>query len=88
MRLLERILAPWHALQRHLDVEILWPICCREAGRVYTQDGYVTPIGIVLTQPVDAARAVFAMHAMEDPAWRVLGADEICRRIDALQWTL
>lgn len=33
---------------------------------------------------LDEARGVFAVHAFMDPAWRCLGADEICRRIDRL----
>jgi hypothetical protein len=34
---------------------------------------------------LDHARAVFAVHAFNDPAWQALGEEEIIRRIDALE---
>ena len=33
---------------------------------------------------LDNAKAAFATHAFNDPAWQPLGDDEIARRIDAL----
>lgn len=37
------------------------------------------------TECLDDARTAFAIHAFMDPAWRCLGDEEICRRIDQLQ---
>jgi hypothetical protein len=37
-----------------------------------------------LAQDLDHARAVFAFHAFNDPAWLSLGEDEIVRIIGAL----
>ena len=34
---------------------------------------------------LDHAKAGFAYHAFRDPAWCVLGEDEIIRRIDELE---
>jgi hypothetical protein len=34
---------------------------------------------------LDHAKAAFAYHAFNDPAWLTLGEDEIIRRIDALE---
>lgn len=34
---------------------------------------------------LDHAKAAFASHAFNDPAWMFLGEDEIKRRIDALE---
>jgi hypothetical protein len=33
---------------------------------------------------LDHAKAAFAMHAFQDPAWLSLGADEIAAQIDRL----
>jgi len=33
---------------------------------------------------IDHARAAFAVHAFNDPAWASLGHDEIAKRISAL----
>lgn len=38
-----------------------------------------------LAASLDEARAVFAVHCFMDPAWRCLGDEEICRRIDLLR---
>ncbi len=35
-------------------------------------------------QDIDLAKAAFAYHAFNDPAWLWLGEDEIVRQIDAL----
>lgn len=32
------------------------------------------------------ARAAFALHAFNDPAWLALGKEELLRQIDALPW--
>jgi len=34
---------------------------------------------------MDHAKAAFAYHCYNDPAWKALGDDEIYRRIDALK---
>lgn len=34
---------------------------------------------------LDHAKAAFAVHAFNDPAWMCLGHDEVYSRIDALQ---
>lgn len=87
LELYDLFVAPIRRLQRHVDIQILWPQCCRVAGEAgATQQ--LTCLGLEIVHPVDNARAAFAMHAMSDSAWRVLGADEICRRIDALEWRL
>ena len=61
----------WHARQRSIDMQILWPTCCEQA----------TKAGLTL----DHAKAAFAVHAFHDEAWLCLGEDEITRRIDALE---
>jgi hypothetical protein len=66
-----RLVAAWQALTRRLDVRFLWPSCRDEAAR---RGG-----------SVDLARAAFAMHAYNDPAWLALGPDEIYRRIEGLK---
>jgi hypothetical protein len=53
----------WHARQRAIDLDILWPSCRDQATTL------------------DHARAAFAVHAFNDPAWIELGEDEIYRRI-------
>lgn len=48
----------WWALQRDVDLQILWPECKRQAPNI------------------DQAKAAFAVHAFNDPAWvRAYGAD-------------
>jgi len=54
------------AIQRKMDILILWPECLRQA------------------RDLDHAKAAFTVHAYNDPAWRILGEDEIARRIGAL----
>lgn len=61
------IAAWWHARQRAIDLELLWPIC-----RTGAHD-------------LDHAKAAFAYHALNDPAWQTLGEAEILSRIDALE---
>ena len=56
----------WHARQRALDVQLLWPGCRRHAP------------------DINVARAIFATHALSDPAWLALGPEEMARRIAAL----
>ena len=34
---------------------------------------------------LDYAKCAFALHAVNDRAWQVLGGDEIVRRVDALE---
>jgi hypothetical protein len=63
---LRLILAWWHARQRRIDMDILWPICRREAN------------------DLDHAKAAFAVHAFNDPAWLELGEDKLFKTIDRL----
>lgn len=56
----------WHARQRQIDLDILWPICVRGAN------------------DLDHAKAAFAVHAFNDPAWRELG-EELFNFIDRLE---
>jgi len=56
----------WHARQRAVDLQVLWPACKANA------------------KDIDHAKAAFAVHAFNDPAWVCLGEREIKRRIDAL----
>lgn len=64
--LLQLSLRWWHAKQRQIDMEILWP-----AFRKHAPD-------------LDHARAGFAMHAFDDPAWMSLGDQELIRMIGEL----
>jgi hypothetical protein len=66
----------WRAYQRRIDLEILWPICKREAQNA----NYAGPAG-----PLDHARAAFAVHAFNDPAWMCLGEEAIVEFIDKLR---
>jgi hypothetical protein len=65
------LFASWHAVQRRVDLQILWPACKREAEA----RGF----------DLEYAKAAFALHALQDPAWRSLGEDEVGRRIDRLR---
>lgn len=69
-KLIARLLAPHRAYMRRLDLLILWPSCKQEAQ--------ARGLGL------DAARKAFGMHARRDSAWKVLGHDEISRRIERL----
>ena len=66
MGLWRLILAWWHARQRRIDMDILWPICRREANNL------------------DHAKAAFAVHAYNDPAWMELGEEKLFAFIDGL----
>ena len=59
----------WRARQRKIDLEILWPICCKGAN------------------DLDHAKAAFATHAFNDPAWQALGERELYRFIGRLEPT-
>lgn len=75
----------WHAYQRKLDLDILWPACKREA---YDQREHLKLRCLDDGTPIhwlDAARAAFAVHAYHDKAWLVLGHDGIAQRIDELR---
>jgi len=67
MRLFRWLRDLWHARQRMIDLDVLWP-ACRETAPT-----------------LDRARAAFAVHAFNDPAWQRLGDAEIIRRIDELE---
>jgi hypothetical protein len=56
----------WHARQRQVDMQVLWPVCIQEAG------------------DHDHAKAAFAYHCFNDPAWLELGEDAIVDFIDKL----
>jgi hypothetical protein len=43
------------------------------------------PSCLELAPDLDHAKAAFAFHAFNDPAWLILGEAEIQRRIDALR---
>ena len=43
------------------------------------------PICVENAPDIDQARAAFAVHAFNDPAWRVLGVDVIIESIDNLK---
>jgi hypothetical protein len=57
----------WQARQRDIDLDILWPICLREAG------------------DLDHAKAAFAYHCFNDPAWIALGEERLIAFIDKLE---
>jgi hypothetical protein len=44
------------------------------------------PSCVALAPDIDHAKAAFAMHAFNDPAWQCLGHDEIVRRIEELTY--
>jgi hypothetical protein len=69
------ILSMWRAHQRRIDIEILWPICKREAAAKFGDE-----------QMFNYARGAFAVHAFNDPAWvNALTHDEIVEQIEALE---
>jgi hypothetical protein len=57
----------WHARQRRIDMDILWPICLKGAN------------------DLDHAKAAFAYHCFNDPAWQELGERDIFNFIDRLE---
>lgn len=61
----------WHAKQRQIDLDVLWP-SCKEAAH---EQGL----------PLAHAKMAFAAHCYHDHAWLALGEDEIYKRIDELQ---
>jgi hypothetical protein len=67
MGLVRLISVWWWARMRRLDLEILWPVCKREAP------------------DLEHARAAFAVHAFNDPAWLCLGEDGLIAAIEGLQ---
>jgi hypothetical protein len=67
------IVGLWRRHQRNLDLDILWPICKREAAEYHNPH-----------EVLDVARAMFAVHAFNDPAWLCLGEDAIVEFIDRL----
>lgn len=70
-KLINFILAPWHAALRGIDMNDLWPTCKR--------------VAVEQDLSLDHAKAAFATHALHDPAWMCLGEEEVIRRIDALR---
>ena len=42
------------------------------------------PICVERAPNIDRAKAAFALHAFNDPAWLALGEDELIRRIEAM----
>jgi hypothetical protein len=57
----------WYAHARHIDMDILWPVCLKTADNL------------------DHAKAVFAVHAFNDPAWMIMGEAWIVDFIDSLE---
>ena len=45
------------------------------------------PVCLAAAQNIDEARAVFALHAYDSPAWLCLPPEELTRRIYALEDT-
>ena len=57
----------WRHRQRRYDLQILWPICKKEA------------------RDMDHAKAAFAYHAFNDPAWLCLGEEQLIAAIERLR---
>jgi hypothetical protein len=74
MTLLILLMRWWRAHQRAIDLQVLWPICKREAAARSDPE-----------HALDLAKAGFAVHAFHDEAWLSLGEDAIIRAIDELQ---
>lgn len=64
------LLAPWYAMQRRIDIKVLWPALKQEAER--------------RGHDLDMARDAFAYHAAGEPCWLALGEAECVRRIELL----
>lgn len=64
--MIRRLLGLWHAQQRKIDMQVLWPTCVEQA------------------RDLNHAKAAFAAHAFNDPAWEFLGRDAIRDFIDNL----
>jgi hypothetical protein len=64
----------WRARQRDIDLQILWPICKREAAAKFSDDS-----------ALGWAKTAFAMHACADDAWRELGEDKLIAFIETLE---
>jgi hypothetical protein len=60
----------WHERRRSTDLQTLWPVIRASA--------------LNMGLGIDTARAAFAVHAFNDSAWLVLGADEVARVIEGL----
>jgi hypothetical protein len=61
----------WYPITREIDKRVLWP-ACRE-------------IAIEHGKGLHHARGAFYIHASRDPAWLVLGHDEVLRRVNELK---
>jgi hypothetical protein len=59
----------WRGRQRRIDIDVLWPMCKRQAG----------PHGL------ERARAAFHSHVMNRVTWRVMGRDRITAVVAALE---
>lgn len=65
LELYDLFVAPIRRLQRHVDIQILWPQCCRVAGEAgATQQ--LTCLGLEIVHPVDNARAALRPHPMAE----------------------
>jgi hypothetical protein len=70
------ILSWWRAYQRKIDLNVLWPICKREAAAQF--DNPETALQL--------ARAAFAVHVFNDPAWKLaMDEDSIIEFVDQLE---
>jgi hypothetical protein len=87
MAIVALILSWWRAYQRSIDLRLLWPICKQGAAERFVFTPLNDPDDVKRRddQALDYARAAFAVHAFNDPAWLTLGEDEIVRQIDALE---
>jgi len=70
----------WRAMQRRIDIAILWPSCKRiaiENDPWRTEHPQLTAL--------DCAKGAFMVHCALDPAWTTdFTEDEIAARVDEL----
>lgn len=74
MTLLILLLRWWRARQRAIDLQLLWPVCKREALARFGE-----------AEALDYAKAAFAVHAFHDEAWMCLGEEKVIETIEELR---
>jgi hypothetical protein len=83
MGLLGRVKALWYWQRRRDDLRFLWPALLDSA----TSGASGTASGASGITNLDEARAAFALHAYDSPAWLCLSPEDLSYRLHNLEDT-